>query len=97
VLAALSFLSKDSMLNDADNGKLMFRFTPEGWYRNESLVLYRWEDFKRVEFLDRAITFHEAKQHKIHSLTISPMLMTDTDFDKAERWIRQHLPEHMQP
>jgi len=95
LLAGLCYYSKDSMLNDAENGLLMFRFTPEGWYRNERSVLYRWEDFKRVEFLDRAIVFHEAKQHKIHSSTISPMLMTDNDFDQVERWIRQYLPENM--
>jgi len=80
-LGALSYLSKDSMLNDVDNGLLVFKFTTEGWYRNESPVLYRWDDFKRVEFADRAIIFFEAKQHNIHSSVISPMLMTDSDFN----------------
>lgn len=84
------------MLSDVQNGLLVFRFTPEGWYRNEQTVLYRWEDFKRVEFAERAITFYEAKQHKIHSFQISPMLMTDSDFDKVDRWIRAHIPAHMQ-
>ena len=85
------------MLKDADERLLVFRFTSNGWYRNESPVLYRWEDFKSVEFQERAINFHEAKQHKIVSYEISPMLMTDSEFDKVERWIRQHLPNHMKP
>ena len=85
------------MLNDARDGLLVFRFTYDGWYRNENEVLYRWEDFERVEFKERAINFHEAKQHKIVSYEISPMLMTDSEFDKVERWIRQHLPSHMSP
>ena len=95
LIAGLSYYSRNSLLKDAEAGLMVFRFTTEGWYRDEGSVLYRWEDFKRVDFHDRAITFYEAKQHKIHSTTISPMLMTDVDFDKAEQWIRQYLPSHM--
>lgn len=95
LLAGLAFYSRNSMLKDAEAGLLMFRFTPEGWYRNEKPVLYRWEDFKRVEFQDRAITFQQSKQHKILSSTISPMLMTEANYDKVEQWIREHLPDHM--
>lgn len=97
LFGAISCWSRNSMLNDVQNGLLVFRFTPEGWHRNEQSVLYRWEDFKRVEFAERAITFYEAKQHKIHSSTISPMLMTDSEFDKVDSWIRTHIPAHMQP
>ena len=97
LMGALSYYSRNSMLNDFENGLLVFKFTPEGWYRNEQPVLYRWEDFKRVEFAERSITFFEAKQHKIHSSEISPMLMTDNDFDKVDRWIRKYIPAHMQP
>ena len=43
------------MLNDARDGLLVFRFTYDGWYRNENEVLYRWEDFKQVEFKERGI------------------------------------------
>ena len=91
LMAGLSYYSRNSLLKDAEAGLMVFRFTTEGWYRDEGSVLYRWEDFKRVAFHDRAITFYEAKEHKIHSTTISPMLMTDADFDKAEQWIRQYL------
>ena len=97
LMTLLMFWSRNSMLNDARDGLLIFRFTYDGWYMNESKVLYRWGDFKRVEFKERAIIFHEAKQHKIVSATISPMLMTDSEFDQVERWIRQHLPNHMKP
>ena len=97
LMGAISYYSRNSMLNDFENGLLVFKFTPEGWYRNERPVLYRWEDFKRVEFADRSITFFEAKQHKIHSSQISPMLMTDNDFDKVDRWIRKYIPAYMQP
>ena len=97
LMALFAFSSRNSMLKDADERLLVFRFTSNGWYRNESPVLYRWEDFKSVEFQERAINFHEAKQHKIVSCEISPMLMTESEFEKVERWIRQHLPNHMKP
>ena len=96
-IGAISYWSRDSMLKDVQNGLLVFRFTPEGWYRDEKPVLYRWEDFKRVQFADRSITFFEAKQHKLHSSTISPMLMTDSEFDKVDHWIRKYIPAHMRP
>ena len=97
LLGALSYVSRNSMLTDVQNGLLVFRFTPEGWYRNESSTLYQWEDFERVEFAERAITFYVAKRHKLSSSQISPMLMTDSDFDKVDHWIRKHIPAHMWP
>ena len=97
LLGTVSYWSRGSMLKDVHNGLLVFRFTPEGWYRNEQSVLYRWEDFERVKFAKRTITFFEAKQHNIASVQISPMLMTESDFDKVDDWIRKHIPAHMKP
>ena len=97
LMSLLMFWSRNSMLNDARDGLLVFRFTYDGWYMNESKVLYRWGDFKRVEFKERGIIFHEAKKHKISSSIISPIWMTESEFEKVERWIRQHLPNHMKP
>ena len=95
ILALISFRSRNAMLKLADKYIDIFRFTPEGWYRGHETTLYRWQDFKKVEYSDRCITFRFSKKHRIHSYAISPMLMTDSDFDKAKRWIEEHLPEHL--
>ena len=94
-LAGLLFWSRNSLLNDAEKGLVTFRFTPEGWFRDEKSILYRWEDFKKVEFNDRCITFYNSKKHRIHSASITPMLMTDFDFDRVEKWIKRYIPDSL--
>ena len=72
LMSLLMFWSRNSMLNDARDGLLVFRFTYDGWYMNESKVLYRWGDFKRVNLRSARSSFMKQNNTKLSALLSRP-------------------------